>query len=142
MRFTVSAGLAFLAIAMMVVAPAWADDVTGKEQILCAVVEVNFCLPGDLCDQGPPWAWNVPDFIEIDLAGEELRTTRASGENRRTPIRNLIREDGQIIVGGVEKGRAFTFVVTEKTGEVTITLATYGEGGVAFGSCTPLPVGR
>lgn len=140
MRFPIL--VAAVGLALGFGSPAMADDVTGKEQILCAVVEVNFCLPGDVCDQGPPWAWNVPDFIEIDFAGKELRTTKASGENRKTPIRSVLREDGEIIVGGVEKGRAFTFVVTEKTGELTITLATYGQGGVAFGSCTPWQAGR
>lgn len=139
--------LTVMAMALATAAPPWsalahADDVSGKDQILCAVVEVNFCSPGDVCDQGPPWAWNVPDFIAIDVAGKELRTTRASGENRKTPIRNLTRQDGELIVGGVEQGRAFTFVVTEKTGEATMTVAAYGEGGVAFGTCTPWQEGR
>lgn len=118
--------------------PAMADDVTGKQQLLCAIAEVNFCFPGDPCDHGPPWVWNVPDFIEIDLAAKEIRTTKASGQNRTTAIRHVAREDGDLVVGGMEGGRAFTFSVTESTGEATMTVAAYGKGGVAFGSCTPM----
>lgn len=118
-------------------APARADDVTGKDPILCAVVEVNFCTTVDSCEQGPPWYWNVPDFLEIDFGGKEIRTTAASGQNRRTPIRSLTREEGGIVLQGLENGRAFSLFVTEKTGELTFSVAAPGQGGVAFGTCTP-----
>lgn len=117
---------------------ALADDVTGAQRLICAVVEVSFCSPDEECEQGPPWAWNVPDFVEVDLVKKELRTTKASNQNRMTPIRTLVKEDGQIVVGGVEKGKAFTLVITERNGDATITVASNGEGGIAFGTCTPL----
>jgi len=134
--------LALVGFALAIPSTALADDVTGSDRILCAVVEVNFCYPGALCEQGPPWAWQVPDFIEVDLAGKELRTTKASGENRKTPIGHMARVEGQVVVSGLENGRAFTFSITESTGEATISLAAYGKGGVAFGTCTPMDQGR
>lgn len=130
--------IAFLLAISWAGSPARADDLTGKQQILCAIAEVNFCFPGDPCDHGPPWVWNVPDFIEIDLSAKEIRTTKASAENRKTAIRHVARENGHLVVGGLEGGRAFTFSVTESTGEATMTVAAYGKGGVAFGSCTPM----
>ena len=117
--------------------PAAADDVSGVDLMLCAVVEIHMCTPVSDCRSGPPWMLNVPDFIEVDLAGKELRTTKASQENRKTPIRSLIKEDGQVVVGALENGRAFTLVVDEKTGYATMTVATFGRGGTAFGTCTP-----
>jgi hypothetical protein len=117
--------------------PARADDVTGKDPILCAIVEVNFCTTVDTCEQGPPWYWNVPDFLEIDLAAKEIRTTAASGQDRRTPILSLIREEGGTVLQGLERGRAYSFHLTEKTGELTLSVASSGQGGVAFGTCTP-----
>jgi hypothetical protein len=119
-------------------APALADDVTGVNQILCAVVEVNFCSPDVMCEQGSPWLWNVPDFIEVDLTAKELRTTQASTRFRKTPIVHMVKQEGQVVLAGLENGRAFTFMITEKTGEATISVAAYGEGGIAFGSCTPM----
>jgi hypothetical protein len=129
--------IAVLLVAGTLALPARADEVTGKDPILCAIVEVNFCTTVDSCEQGPPWFWNVPDFLEIDLAGKEIRTTAASGQNRRTPIRSQIREEGGIVLQGLEKGRAFSFHLTEKTGELTLSVAAPGQGGVAFGTCTP-----
>jgi hypothetical protein len=115
-----------------------ADDVSGKDRMLCTLVEVSFCAPGVQCDQGPPWSWNLPDFIEIDLIDKELRTTKASAQNRKTPIRSITREDGDLILGGVEMGRSFVFSIREETGALTATVAAWGEGGVGFGTCTPL----
>jgi hypothetical protein len=117
---------------------AQADNVSGKERMLCSIVEVNFCAPGGLCAEGPPWLWNVPDFIEIDLIDKELRTTKASGQNRKTPIRTISRENGDLVLGGAELGRSFVFSIREVTGELTITVATWELGGVGFGTCTPL----
>jgi hypothetical protein len=118
--------------------PVQADDVSGKDRMLCSMVEVNFCAPGVPCDQGPPWIWNVPDFIEIDLIDKELRTTKASNQNRKTPIRSIDRENGDLILGGAEMGRSFVFSIREETGALTVTVAAWGEGGVGFGTCTPL----
>ncbi len=132
-RIPVAAAVA----AFSFLAAARADDVTGKDPILCAVVEVNFCTTVDSCEQGPPWFWNVPDFLEIDLGGKEIRTTAASGQNRKTPIRSLTREEGGIVLQGFERGRAFSFFLTEATGELTLSVASAGQGGVAFGTCTP-----
>jgi hypothetical protein len=120
------------------VPPAQADTVVDKDQMLCSIVEVYFCVPGGLCEEGPPWVWNVPDFIEIDLKSKELRTTKASGQNRKTPIRNISREDGDLILAGVEQGRSFVFSIREDTGELTVTVAARGQGGIGFGTCTPL----
>jgi len=139
MMRTVFKLLTLAVLVVLSVAPsALADNVTGEERILCAIVEVNFCAPGGPCAQGPPWLWNIPDFIEIDLVDKELRTTKASGQNRKTPIHNLSRHDGDLVLGGVEQGRSFIFSIRENTGGLTVTVASWEEGGVGFGTCTPL----
>ena len=89
-----------------------------------------------------PWNLNIPQFIEIDLAGKMLSTTKASGENRSTPIRSLLREDGNIYLQGVEGGRAFSFVITEATGMASIAVAREDVTVSVFGVCTPLPAGK
>lgn len=138
MRSPFVAAIAAALVFWWIVPPAQADDVTGRDRMLCAIVEVNFCSPGGLCDQGPPWFWNVPDFIEIDLIAKELRTTKASSQNRKTPIRSIIRENGDVVLGGLERGRSFVMSIREETGELTVTVAAWEKGGVGFGTCTPL----
>ncbi len=115
-----------------------ADDLTGSTAFLCASVQATGCLEGGECGIELPWNLNMPAFVEIDLEKKMLRTTEASGLNRKTPIEHLSRVDGVIFLQGYELGRGFTFVITEQTGQVTVAIATQGSGVIVFGSCTPM----
>ena len=129
------------AIALMfAAAPAAADDLTGADRFLCAPGEVTVCAMDGECASGPPWELNVPDFIEVDLEAGLLKTTEASDENRQTPIPRIIREDGMIVLQGLEMGRAFSFYIDVASGEMTAVAARDGFFVGAFGVCTPLPV--
>jgi hypothetical protein len=123
-------------------APAFADDLAGQKAILCTAVQATDCHPDTGCETTAPWNLNIPQVIEIDLAGKMLSTTKASGENRSTPIRSLLREDGNIYLQGVEGGRAFSFVITEATGMASIAVAREDVTVSVFGVCTPLPAGK
>ena len=130
------------ALIVLLVVPAhwaWADDLTGENQILCAAVQATYCLEGGECAIDLPWNLNIPEFIEIDLTAKKLSTTAASGENRSTPIAHLTRENGLIVLQGFEMGRAFSFVITEETGRLAVAVAREGLTVAVFGSCTPLP---
>ncbi|MGD8375721.1 MAG: hypothetical protein PVF68_06235 [Acidobacteriota bacterium] len=133
---------AFLVTLGLVVVPASADDLTGSDRFLCTAVQVNACyLDGDDClDSIPPWILDVPQFIEVDLNAKKLSTTKASGENRSTAIEYMERENGRIFLLGVEEGRAFSFVITESTGRVTVAVARDDANVGVFGACTPMPV--
>jgi len=116
----------------------WADDVSDAERLLCASIEATRCSL-DGCTTDDPAAWNIPQFIEIDLANKRLQTTAASGENRATPITTLVREDGHIFIQGIEGGRAFSFVIHETSGELNSAVASSSSATVVFAACTPLP---
>ena len=129
---------------VLLVAPARAraDDLTGADKILCTAVQATFCTPESGCEMGSPWDYNIPQFIEVDLRQMRLATTPASNENRATPIRNIQREDGMIFLQGVEGGRAFSFVIEEKTGFASIAVAREKVTVSVFGACTPVPSSR
>jgi len=120
-------------------AAAWADDLSGANRFLCASVQANRCLEGGDCRADVPWDLNIPEFIEVDLAAKKLSTTAASGENRSTPIAHVTRENGVIVLQGLEMGRAFSFVITEETGRVAVAVASEGTATAVFGACTPQP---
>ena len=124
-----------LVIASGVVA---ADDLTGAKTFLCTAATVSQCSSDGECTSGAAWDLNIPQFIVVDLAKKTLSTTKASGENRTTPIKNLERGDGLIILQGAEAGRAFSWVITEETGLATISVAIDGRGVIVFGACTPM----
>jgi len=114
-----------------------ADDVTGAERLLCASIEATRCY-FDECVSDDPVVWNIPQFVEIDLVAKRIRTTAASGQNRETPITTLVREDGIIVLQGLEGGRAFSFVIHEASGELNAAVAASGSATAVFAACTPL----
>jgi len=132
MLMLVSAGLALSG------ASALADDLTGKNRMLCTAVQATRCLESGDCVVDLPWNMNIPQFIEVDLTARKLSTTKASGENRTTKIDQLRREDGMIVIQGFERGRAFSFVINEETGVLSAAVAAQGKVVAVFGACTPM----
>ncbi len=118
---------------------AGADDLTGEDRVLCAAVEATRCMERSGCISENPWNLNIPEFIEIDLKAKTFSTTKASGENRMTPIRSLAREEGLVILQGYEAGRAFSFVIHEESGMASVAVARDGITVSVFGVCTPMP---
>ncbi len=119
--------------------PVVADDLTGYDRFLCSIGDVTMCTMDWECEIASPSRFNIPDFIEVDLDAGLLKTTEASHENRQTPIRHVTREDGLIVLQGLEMGRAFSFNIDEVTGVLTAASARPGVFFGAFGACTPLP---
>jgi len=122
--------------------PVSADDLTGVDRILCTAVQVTVCQESGDCVIDLPWNVNVPQFIEVDLGAKKMSTTKASGENRATPIEHLRREGGMIVLQGFERGRAFSFVISEATGAVSVAVAAEDRTVAVFGACTPMPAAR
>jgi len=131
-------GVLFALSVLALPAAAVADDITGQQDFLCTAVQVNLCTDDGKCVSENPWEVNVPQFIEVNLKDKKLSTTKASGENRTTPIRTLLNEGGFLYLQGVEGGRAFSFVIEEKSGDASIAVATDGKTVTVFGACTPI----
>lgn len=127
--------LASLAAIVPVIAQA--DNLTGADRFLCASSRVVRCYSVGDCDAGPPWEWNMPSFIQVDLKKKLLSTPAASAEQRRSPITQVVREAGQIIVQGAEGGRAMSMVIDEETGLASSAIALDGITVNVFGACTP-----
>jgi hypothetical protein len=115
------------------------DSLSGKDRLLCSAIEATVCTADGICESGPPWDWQIPQFLIVDLDRKELSTTEASGENRMTPILNLSREDGHIVLQGTQAGRAFSMVLQEDNGHAAIAIATDGATISVFAACTPMP---
>jgi hypothetical protein len=128
--------LGSLVILLLFPGLAASDDLTGSDRWLCSAIEATVCdVDGD-CNLGAPWLWNIPQFIEVDLTKKKIATTKASSENRETPILTLERSEGLVFMQGIENGRAFSFVVEEKTGALSAAVARMGITVSVFGECT------
>ena len=55
---------------------------------------------------------------------------------------NLQRDAGQIVLQGYENKRAFSFLIDEKTGWVTVAIARRDVAVTVFGACTPKAAGE
>jgi hypothetical protein len=115
------------------------DDVSGKDHLLCTVVQATECTPDGECRSDDVRELNIPQFLEIDLSGKTVSTTKASGQSRSSPIGNLVRNGGLIVIQGVENGRAFSFEIDESNGMASMAVVRDASTVSAFGVCTPLP---
>jgi hypothetical protein len=125
-------------VAASTVLPAVADDVTGKDKILCTTLRVKECFADGGCVEGPPETWNIPRFTRIDLDEMTLETTEASGQKRSTPIERIEREGDDIALQGAENGKAFSFLLESDTGTASVAIALEGSVLASFGYCTPI----
>jgi len=137
LRTFLTAGL--LTVSLALTAPAArADDLSGSNQFLCSAVSVGRCDGGG-CEDDTPEGANIPQFVTVDLDAKLLSTTPASGENRSTPIETLRRDGGLIVLQGLQNGRAFSFVIGEKSGRASIAIAREELVLSVFAACTPVP---
>jgi len=123
-------------VGLLTGALAQADPLTGVDKFLCAAAQVQICIENDTCYMASAWELDVPDFVVIDLAKKKVSTTKASGLNRSTTFTSMSRSDAQIILQGTEAGRAFSFVIDEATGRMTVAVARDGVAVNVFGVCT------
>jgi hypothetical protein len=133
------ASLGAVVLAVALPAAGAADDLKGQDRILCTSVQATVCTTDGDCTIETPWNLNIPQFIEINLKDKTASTTKASGENRSSPLSNVSRADGLIVIQGFEAGRAFSFVITEDTGFAAIAVARQNLTVSVFGACTPMP---
>ena len=124
-------------LALMTTSPLIADSIKDAGRLLCVPGTVSHCVEGKVCSYELPESENIPEFIEVDLKKKTLSATKASGEDRTTPILSQARSDGYVFLQGAENGRTFSMVISESSGDLTFVIAADGETASMFGACTP-----
>ncbi|NOR24775.1 MAG: hypothetical protein GQ542_10360 [Desulforhopalus sp.] len=81
---------------------------------------------------------NIPQFIKIDLIGKTMADGSVKDSPKKTAIRSMVRENGEIIMQGSENGRGFTMVVDEQSGKFSATISEDSFGFILFGACMAL----
>jgi hypothetical protein len=127
-----SAGL----VSVLYCGAVFADDISGSDSLLCYGLSAARCEIGETCEALAPWQLNLPDFVKLDLRGKLLHTTATSAERRETPLQNIQRGDGTILIHGSQGERAFSWLISETSGEGTLSVAGHGQGVTVFTVCT------
>lgn len=127
-----------LALAPLAVAPLlWADDLSDSDSLLYYGWSAARCNIEGECELAEPWELNLPDFLRVDLTAKVAVTTETAPQQRETTIHTVERENGTIILQGIQGERAFSWLITESSGEGTLTVSAPGEGLTVFTNCTP-----
>ncbi len=129
-----------LVLGLFAAANAWGEDLSDVDEFLCSVSRVILCAENGECFDMQPWEADVPQFVVVDTKKKMISTTDVSAENRSTQIATLVRTNGQIFLQGIEADRAFSFVIDEATGIVTVAVSRDGVSVSVFGACTDADV--
>jgi hypothetical protein len=125
-------------VIVLLVAPlgvALADDFDGSEKLRCVPTDATECSGAGECKRVTVEEINIPRFITVDVKKKKLGGTDSDGEKETTAIENVRTADGQTILQGAESGRAWSMVIDQMTGDMTIAIAGDETGFVLFGVC-------
>lgn len=128
--------LAIVFAGILAGALAQAENLEGVDKMICAASQVQICIENDTCYAATPAELDIPNFVVIDTRKKTISTTRASNQNRSTPFTSVQKIDGLFYLQGIEGGRAFSFVIDEATGHMTVAVSRDGISVSVFGACT------
>ena len=123
-------------VAMLSAGVALGDSLDGVDKMICAAAQVQICIENDACYEASAEELGVPNFVIIDTKKKTISTTKASEEKRSTTFSTVSKDDGFIYLQGIEGGRAFSFVIEESGGHMTVSVARDGISVNVFGACT------
>jgi hypothetical protein len=113
-----------------------AGDFDGSKPLICALIETFECAVGEECQRALPSDIDVPQFLKLDFKRKKISGTTEDGESRTSPIESMIHLDGNLILQGVQNGRAWSMVINESTGKCIISASDDQTGFIVFGACT------
>lgn len=130
----------FLALAVLSLPlPSMATDPDDTKPLLCATIDAIECDGrSSECLAGTTETVNLPQFVRIHLKEKKIEAIKQGGESLSSTIMTHKREDGKLILQGMENGRGWSLVIVEETGKMSAAIAGDQVGFVVFGNCTKL----
>ncbi len=110
----------------------------GSQPLIWASMEAYDCGSGEDCLKGTAESIDAPQFMRLDFDQKLARATRANGEERTAKIDSLTREEGKLILQGVQLGLGWSMTIAQENGAMAPTAAGDRMAFVIFGACTPL----
>ena len=125
-------------LAMLVLSPKlMAAGLDSSKTLLCATIDAIECGGQSAeCITGLAESVNLPQFVRIDVQGKKIEAVRQGGKSVSSSVLNHKRENGKLILQGIEGGRGWSLVIVEETGKMSATIAGDQVGFVLFGNCT------
>ena len=112
-----------------------ADDFDGSEKLRCVPTDATECSGAGECKRVTVEEINIPRWITVDVKKKKIGGMDSDGEKETTAIENVRSAEGNTILQGAESGRAWSMVIDQVTGDMTIAIAGDETGFVLFGVC-------
>ena len=110
----------------------------GSVPLLCAVTGTVSCDAQRDCIEGPAEAVNLPVFLKIDVPNKVAQSVRFGGEERTSESLSMHKEDGSLVLIGVDQGAGWSTAIGGSDGKFTLSVSgAAGIGYIAFGACIP-----
>jgi hypothetical protein len=133
-----SIGKCVALVVVLLVAPlgiSLAGDFDGSKKLRCVPTDATECSGAGECKRVTVEEINIPRWIAVDFKKKKLSGTDSDGEDETTAIENVRVDEGQTILQGAENGRAWSMVIDQMTGDMTVAIAGDETGFVLFGVC-------
>lgn len=116
-----------------------ANDFDGSKPLTCASIFSAECgAATQECITGAPWMINFPVFMEIDFEAKSVSTTKLHENPRKSVISHFSTlTDGQTAIQGIDDNFAWSMLIAEETGSMTLSISGEETGYLVFGACKP-----
>lgn len=112
--------------------PAVAAPLDGSAPMLCSLGTIIECSARGDCERSVPDGVSVPSFFKVNVAERVLSTVDG---DRTSPVGNVQRENGLLMLQGTQNARAWGVAINEKTGQMSATIAESDGAIVIAGAC-------
>ena len=107
----------------------------GSAPMICAVTSMSECTADGKCERAAPQEGNnLPTFLRVDVKGRVL--TANDGSGRKTDIKASSVVGDQLMLQGIDNGKAWNMVIGSGTGRWGGSVVEDDGSFAIFGSCT------
>src|SRR3984957_17303375 len=131
MKF-ISVTSVLLAIAGSANAASLADN---DATLICAVVDLASCVPGDGCRRETSASIGAPQLLTVDRKGHVITAQLPDGALLSSNIDRVTQEQDLIVFDGVQNGLSWTMTIAGSNGHMSLSAIGDGEAYTVFGSC-------
>jgi homoserine dehydrogenase len=123
-------------VLLAVAGSANAASLTDSETtLICAVVDLASCVPGEGCTRETSDSINAPQLLTVDRKGHLITAHRPDGQLLSTNIDRVTQEQSLLVLDGVQNALSWTTTIADDSGHMTLSAIGDGEAYTAFGSC-------
>ncbi len=103
--------------------------------LICAVVDLASCVPGEGCTRETSETINAPQLVTIDRKEHVITAHRPDGALLSSNIDRVTQEQDLIVFDGVQNGLSWTMTIAGSNGHMTLSAIGDSEAYTVFGSC-------